>query len=358
MIKKYYWFYVPFLLAWTVLPSCNGDDQVIDETPKEITEYNNEGFFIINQGPFTTGNSSISFYHRGYGLAAHNIFSEANNGELPGKGIQSMKIINGLLYIVSGYSNKIIIVNPSNMVKEGEITGFQLPKDIVQINPNKAYVSQWGNDEVSGSIQIIDLNSNTIIDSIETRPGPEEMVKIGINLYVANSGGANLDSVLTKINVLNDEILTTINVGLAPSYLEVDKDLNLWVMTRGAIIDPSDPTVNIKGRLAKVNNDEVTLSLLIKPASNGLTINRTQDILYYVQNGWVYEHPIVNTSISLIPYIERSFYGLEIDPISNNLIGMDAKDFNLDGALFIYDDDKTLLDTVEVGIAPIGGIFQ
>ena len=328
------------------------------EIPPEITEYNEEGFFILNEGSLGTGQGSVSFYHREYAIAANNIFKEANGGAVAGSGIHSMNIINGKAYFVAKNSNTIIIVNPLDMTGLGEITGFELPKNIIQVDPDRAYVSQWGQDGTYGSIKIVDLNSNTIVDSIPTRRGPEEMIKIGNNVFVANTGGIFIDSVLTKISVLSDEILKTIDVGLVPTYLEVDKDLNIWTLTRGLINDPGDPTVNIKGRLTKIENDEVVLSLPIKPASNSLTINNTRNKLYFVQNGWVYEHLITSTAISLVPYIEKSFYGLEIDPKTGNLIGMDAGNLEESGELYIYDSERTPLDTVEVGVAPVGAFFQ
>lgn len=358
VFKSKYWIFSSLLLALFLFSDCGKDDESPVDPVVEITEYNDEGFFILNEGPGSTDIGSISYYHRNYGVAVNNIFQEANNGNIVGSGLQHMTIIENKAYIVAQNSNKVVIANPTDMTKLGEITGFQNPKYIAQVGPGKAYVSQWGADGTQGSIQIVDLNTNTITGSIQTRQGPQEMLRIGNNIYVAISGGVNSDSILTKINVLSNEILKTIEVGTVPTYLEVDKDLNLWVLTRGLIINPGDPTQNIRGNLVKIEDDEVTLSLTVKPAASGLTMNRTKDRLYFVQNGWVYEHPITSTSIALIPFIEQYFYGLDVDPKNGNFIGTDAKDLVRNGEIFIFDSDRIPLDTVEVGTTPGRAVFQ
>lgn len=351
LFKKNFWLVFPLTLAVFTFSACPGDDGSM-EPPKEITTYDDEGFFILNSGIEGTGNGSISFYHRACELVANNIFQEANNGEIVGNGLLHMNIIDGKAYIVARNSNKIVIANPVDMKKEGEITGFQQPNYIISVGNGKAYVSQSGAGGDTGSIQIVDLSTKTITDNIPTRGGPEEMIKIGTNVYVANSGGNIPDSIITKISTNSNEILKTIEVGLTPTYLEVDKDLNLWVLTRGLINNPNNPTENIKGKLVKVEDDEVVLSLNVKPAANSLTINRTRDNVYFVQNGWVYEHGIYDSSIALIPFIERYYFGLEVDKKTGDFIGLDAKDLVRNGELIVIDADRTPIDTVEVGITP------
>ncbi len=357
-LNRKYWILFSLVIITVLLSNCGKDDEGTEEPPIEITEYNDDGFFILNEGPGSVDIGSISFYHRGHGIAVNNIFQEANSGEIVGNGLQHMTIIENKAYIVAQNSNKVVIANPSDMKKLGEITGFQNPKYITQVGPGRAYVSQWGADGTQGSIQIVDLNTNTITGSIETRQGPQEMLRIGNSLYVTISGGVNADSIVTKINVLSDEVQKIIDVGIVPTYLEVDKDLNLWVLTRGLILNPGNPAENIKGKLVKIVDDVVELSLQVRPSASGLTMNRTKDKVYFVQNGWTYEHPIYNTSISLVPFIERFFYSLDVDPMTDNFIGTDAKDLIQKGEVFIIDPDKTPLDTVVVGSTPGRAVFQ
>ena len=101
-----------------------------------------------------------------------------------------------------------------------------------------------------------------------------------------------------------------------------------------------------------------SLGCQVRPSANSLTTNRTKDKLYFVQNGWVYEHPITSTSISLVPFIERFYYGLEVDPQTDNFIGLDAKDLSQPGDLVLIGTDRVALDTVVVGSSPGRAVFN
>lgn len=336
------------------------DDELVDDDmlpPVEIDSYDDQGFFIINRGFEGVGSGSIDYYHRPENVLVNDIYEKANDGSFAGLGLQCMEIIDGKGYIVATGSDKIIVVNPVDMNKLGEINGFTQPRYITAVGDDRAYVSQWGQEGRYGSIQIVDLVSNIILDSIATRKGPEEMIRIGNDIFVTNTGGVFVDSVITKINTLTDEVQKTIEVGLRPTYLEVDKDLNLWVLTRGLVVDPANPEVNIRGRLARIENDEVMLSLPVKPSASNLTINKLKDKIYFSQTGWVYEHPITATSISLVPFIEQDFFTLEVDPQTDNFIGLDGKDLEGKGTLFILDQEKELIFTDTIGISSIDILF-
>lgn len=355
LIKDHFWV-VLFLLFGSLFWSACPDDDMEEMPPPEIEEYDEDGFFIINSGG-ESANGSISYYHRGFGIAKNKIFQDANGGENLGVEVNAMELINDKLYIVASGSNKIIIANPIDMTKFGEITGFENPRNIVAVSPDKAYVSQWGYNNSYGSIKIIDLLSNSITDSIPTRLGPEAMLKLGNSVYVTNTGGDLIDSVLTKISTISDEVLRVLNVGKTPAYIEADKNLDLWILSRGVILNPNSPESNIPGQLVKVVNDEVNLSIPVRPASGPLTINRTRDKLYFVQNGWVYEHAIEESALALFPFIERFFSAFAVDPLNGNFMGTNPQDFIDPGELFLFDGEKTPLDTVEIGKGPIDFTF-
>lgn len=335
-------------LTWTACP----DDDETDIPIPEIESYDDNGFFILNDGG-ESANGSISFYHRDYKLVKNKIYQEANGMENLGTKVNDIQLINGKAYLVATGSNKVVIADPNTMVKIGEITGFRQPRKIIEVTPDKAYVSQWGYNADYGSIKVVDLNGNSIVDSIPTRLGPEEMLKLGNSVYVTNTGGDLIDSVLTKINISSDEVLRTINVGKTPTYIEADKNLNLWVLTRGVIINPNSPESNIPGELVRLTSDEVNLRITTRPAAGPLSINRTRDKLYFVQNGWVYEHAIEDTELALFPFIERFFSAFAIDPLNGNYMGTNPQDFINAGEMYLYDLEKNPLDTVEIGKGPI-----
>ena len=152
--KKLFFFLVSGTLFF--LSSCKKDTVEPNENPT----YEN-GAFIINEGPFQNGSGTLSFYSRQSGEISNDIYQNANEKVQLGNIVHSMTIHNDLAYIVVNNSNKIIIANAKNLENVGEITGFELPRYFLPIDDNKAFVSQWGADGVTGSIKVIDLQTNT-----------------------------------------------------------------------------------------------------------------------------------------------------------------------------------------------------
>lgn len=358
-LKKTFFYLMLLIGAAFLLPACGGDDTtVMDDTNPTPSDDFSEGVYVINEGPFQTGTGTVTFYDREAKEATSKIYQDANDGEELGNIVQSVTVIADRAYIVVNNSNKIVIANPTTFEKIGEITGLEQPRFITKVSDSKAFISQWGSDGITGSIKVLDIVTNTITNTITTRPGPERMVTAGNFAYVANSGGFVIDSVISKIDITSEEVLTTIQVGLAPRHIVQDKDLNMWVLTGGQIVDFTNPDLNRPGRLAKVVLDQSVLSIETKTGASNLTINPTKDVMYFTMDGWVYEHPISSTSISLVPFIERFFQGLAVDPTTGNIFGADPLNFQQDGEVVIYDASGTQIDQFPAGIIPSNFWFQ
>jgi YVTN family beta-propeller protein len=94
-------------------------------------------------------------------------------------------------------------------------------------------------------------------DSIKVGFGPENMVKLGNYIYVANSGGWGLDSTLSIIDTGYDRVAGTLTVGDIPSDLVLDGDSNLWIYCKGYALYNSNPPYDLisetASRLVKIN---------------------------------------------------------------------------------------------------------
>ena len=330
------------------LSSCKDDDPV---TPIENPIYE-DGVFIVNEGPFQNGSGSISFYSRKNGEITNNIYQNANNGVQLGNIVQSMTIHNGLAYIVVNNANKIIIADGRNFEKVGEITGLELPRNFLPVSDEKAFVSQWGAGGVTGSLKVIDLTNNTVSNVIDTRPGPESMIKSGDFVYVTNSGGFTADSVISKIDIASEAIVKTIEVGQGPDYIVSDRNGDLWILGHGNYISGAN------GSLSKVSNDNLEVNMEIGLGLADLTINNDGDELFYITNGLTFSHIITETTLDPTPFISRYFYGLGVDPQTDEIMALDAKDFSQDGLMIIYDNDGIALDSSSVGVVPGGLWFE
>ena len=184
------------------------------------------GYFVTNEGNFATGNGSITFISDD-GSVTNNVY-ESTNGVPLGDVVQSMSIIGESTYIVVNNSNKIVVGSKDSMIHITEISISQ-PRNISQVSENKAYVTSWGNN----SIEVIDLTTNTVTNSIPCGIGPESITVNNGLAYVTNVGGWGLDNTVTVIDIASDNVVTTINVGDKANSAQVDANGDIWVLCGG-----------------------------------------------------------------------------------------------------------------------------
>jgi len=93
-----------------------------DENPKPTGEYT-DGIFITNEGNFSAGNGSVSFYSNKKDSVYNNIFSLINDRPL-GSVVQSLTVFDDNAYIVVNASNKIEVVESVSFKEKVTITGL------------------------------------------------------------------------------------------------------------------------------------------------------------------------------------------------------------------------------------------
>ncbi|MFK7807771.1 MAG: YncE family protein [Saprospiraceae bacterium] len=326
--------------------SCGANDN--DDEADTINTFQN-GLFIVNQGISNGTDGTISFYDKDREEVANDIFASKN--ELPLNGIlSSMTTVGNRAYIVGNSSGSLTLVESESMEKVTEVSGFDLPRFMLPLNNSKAYVSQWGSNGSSGSIQVFNLDNNTITGEINTPGGAERMLKRGNHVYVTHTGGFFLDSVITKIDITTDQIVYTIPVGISPQSLQLDAEGALWVLAKGLeTFSDSKP-----GTLAKIVNDEVVLSITVPLGSRDLVIDNSKTTLYYINglNQKVYTHKIDQNALSLAPFSDTPVTALSFDPQNNLVIGMDSKNFQVEGQLLFFNQMGDLTSEFEVGVVP------
>ncbi len=326
-----------------------------------VKGYYPDGAFIINEGPYGTGVGTISHFDKITKVTTNNIF-EKENGFSLGNIVQSMYIHNGKAYIVVNNANKIEVAKDTTFKSLTTVSGLNQPRYFLPVSSNKAYITEWGADGLTGAIKVFDLNSNTITSSIATGKGAENMLKVGDYVYVTCKGGLGNDEVINVIDIVTNSVVKTITVGANPANIVQDVNGKIWVLCSGKY--KSDYSELEKtGSLIKIdpvtNTIELTLAFTSKfsqPA--GLSINKAKDKLFYNYDGKVYSHEISANSLSATGVINRSFYGLGIDPGSDIIYGADAGNFSSSGKVIRYQSNGTVIDSMNVGIIPNGFFFK
>jgi len=346
------------LFAVVVMQSCSDDDN--PDKPGE------DGFFIVNEGGFGNGNTSISFYDRETDVVTNDVFAQAN-GRALGDQAQSMTIFEDKGYIVVQGSGKIEVIDEDAFTSIATITdGIENPRYFLGVSSSKGYVSDWGADGLTGTIKVIDLNTHKVLKSISTGKGPNRMIKLGNDVYVANSGGYGKDNTVQVINATTDAVSSTLIVGDNPNSLQLDSDGNIWVSSSGAVAYNSDFSINVanstKGSISKISSGSESLRIevagVVYGGARNLEISSDGEKIYYLFDGTIYS---MNTASSTLPssaFASGYFYGLAVDPYNGNIIGMAAPSFSSSGTIEVMDAAGNRLNTYTVGIAPNGAAFD
>ena len=335
--------------------SCDSDT----EQPKGTYE---RGVFVVNEGNLLKGNGAISFLNTSANTAEPDIFKAVNNRPL-GDNVQSMFIQNEKAYVVVNNSNKIEVADANTFNWLATIENLKLPRYMTVAN-NKGYVTETISYVVAnGQVSVIDLNANTVIKAIPVGTQPEQIVTFNNKVYVTNSG-ANTVSV---INTSTDAVEATITVGDSPNSLTVDTNGKLWVLCGGNTVYTSypafDENASTAGSLVRINPNNNAVEATFTFATKGslledLTTNKDKNKLLYSYAGKVYQFDISATSLPGAALINRSFYGIGVEPGTGFIYGADAGSFMAKGKAIRYNANGIAIDSFATAVGPNGFVFK
>ena len=345
MRKIIFLFIVPLMISCSkekLGPQCISCNT--EETATQTTDV-----LIVNEGTFNWNNASISLYQPSHKNVLQNIFSQANSSIPLGDVAQSITQLNNKAYIVVNNSNKIEVVDIQSFKTTTTITGFTSPRYFLPINTDKAYVT----DLYSNSIQIVDLNNNTITGSISTNGWTEELLLHNDSVYVCDMTNENL----LVIDPSNHTLIDSVKLGENPNSIVLDQNNKIWVLCSGGI----NSTL---AKLIKFNPQNRTIEATfifpnISDSPGNLKINTTGDYLYFL-NSDVFKMNINETTLPSTPFISNNnntFYGLGIAPLNDEIYVSDAIDYVQNGVIFRYSSTGSLIDEFNCGIIPGSFLF-
>ncbi|MEN8226219.1 MAG: DUF5074 domain-containing protein [Bacteroidota bacterium] len=348
MIKQFYILSVILLAGIVILNSCRKEE----DTPPAVKPDNR--IFIINEGPFQGGSGSLSIYYRDTEEAEHHVFETVNGFPL-GNIAQSVSVHNDKVYIVVNNAGKIEIAAKDDLVSTGSVEGLNLPRYFLGVDEHKGYVSSWDN-----KVYVIDLNTNAVTGSIPTATGPEQMLKVGEEVWVLNQGGFSYDSTITIINSLTDEVTKTLVVGDKPSGIVEDKNGLLWVICSGNGWNGFPGPDDTKAKLISIDPDDhaIISTLEFPDAANHpgkLVIDQNGETIFYNYPGGLYSQDVSKQTLELEPVIatQTMYYGLGFDPVSELIFVTDPLDYVQNGKVYMIDPvTKELVKSFDAGVIP------
>jgi YVTN family beta-propeller protein len=347
----------------TVITGCKKDDEPIYVPAGPFAN----GAFISNEGTFGQANASVSFYDFTGDSIRNSIYTLENNRPL-GQVLQSMYTVNGKVYMMMNLSDTVAIAYADDFKNAGYITGLNSPRYMTSYS-NKGYVTQWGEWGEKGIVKVVDLNTNTILRSIEVGTGPEQAIVANGSILVCNGGAYDVDSTISVINPGNDKVVQTIEVGHNPKELVIDKNNDIWVLCYGYI--KYDGSFNIiletPSKLVKLSGQsfqkigEYLISATQHPQH--LDISKDKGTIYY-GGGYgyagIYAMDIASTTTPATPLVDgtKYFYGFNVNPWNGEIYTLDATDYISPGILRRYTPQGVLIREYSVGIAPNGALFK
>ncbi len=349
-------------IALSIFLSACSDDDMNPEVPVAAQD----GYFIVNEGLYGGANTSLSYYDRAKDSVINNVFYAANRLPL-GDQTQSMSVFDSLGFILVQNSAKIEVIRRKDFTSVATITaaeGIVSPRYFLGINKDKAYVSDWGADGKTGTVKVLDLNTYKITKDIPVGEGANKLMMVDDQVYVANQGGYGHDSTVMVINPQTDAVVDTIVVGDNPASLIIDANGNVWVAGDGKTTYNSDYSVDesasTPGFIAKVIDRKVEIKLNMQKISSGpgnIAISNDGSTLYFTYADELYKMNVSDQTMPAMPFINKSFYGLGIDPATGDILAGEAPNYSDNGTFYRYDATGNLIKSYPVGIAPNGFAF-
>lgn len=339
-------FIIVFLIA-VIFYSCEKDPSSSKLDDHEIRL---QGAFILNEGNFGGSNGSLSFYSMENRQVQNNIFEKVNGRKL-GDVVQSMAIIDTIGFIVVNNSNKIEVISTHSWksLTTIDLPAGSSPRHFIPGRNGKGYVTNL----YTNSVSVINLSTYAVEKSITVGANPEGIALVEGFVYVANSGFGTGNTV-SVINLSTDQEVGTVKVGDNPGFLEVDSDGQIHVLCTGQWGDwnnPDDPGTD--GGIFVINpgNHQVTDSLKIAGHPSKLC-QGDHEIGYFLNGSGVVSYSTKTNTVLNNNLISGSYYGLNVDPESEQIFVLDAKDFQQNGELKIFDLNGQLKESHSVGIIP------
>jgi hypothetical protein len=317
----------------------------------KITGHYSHGLFIVNEGPFTDGTGTITYFNHENDSVEQDIFDAVNNRPL-GNIVQSISFYNGKAYIIVNNAAKTEVVDAESFKSEATITGMTLPRYFCSVSETKAYISDW-----AGVVNIVDLSTNTVAGTIPAGTGPERMLKSGKYVFVLNAGGFTLDSTITILDHSTDRVVKTMKVFDRPTGIVEDASGKIWVMCSGKGFTGWPAADDTKGHLISIDPTNLSIEADYEFQDSSkhpekLVIKGST--LYFLYDNGIFRFSTLLGGAAPVKVASHSnLYNLAYDYDKDYLLASDPVDFMNNGWVVRFRaDNGEVVDSIPTGIIP------
>jgi len=337
------------LLGATLLASCDPSTEI---TPVPTTS----SVYILSEGQFQAGDGAVSAFDKTTKALSVDAFAAANGGTMLGDVVQDMGVVGTRGYICVNASNKVEVVSLPDFKRVKTIANIRQPRYFAATSATRGYVTSWRGpytNYAAGKVMVLDLTTNTVIDSITVGRCPEQLTVLNNLLYVPNS----YDNTVSVIDASTNKVTATVTVTTGPRTVVADQANSLWVLCS----QPYGATSTPPAALVRFAPGSTTAQLTLPFASSGaaqLRISPSKTLLYYSYNGAEYQLSTTATALPTTPFIRRSFSGFGIDPRDNTIYAAVSTGYTTNGRFIRYPAaGGAAIDSFTVKVGPNGFAF-
>ena len=339
-----------FLITVT-LAGCVQDPSSVIVTPPTPSA---KGVYILNEGIFGQGNSTLSYYDLDSSRIFNDVFFAANHRQLGDVG-NSISIRGALAYIVVNNSDKIEIINVATNLSVGTINvgAGRSPRRMAFLNDSVAFVSNL----YDNSILKLDLVRNQTSTRIPVGANPEGIAIASGKLFVANSGLGS-GKTLSVIDLGSLTVRNTLTIGDNPAAVQVTPQGAVYALCAGSYGDFNDPHDDTPAKIFAIDpvSERITDSLVI--GGHAFTMDIGPDGKGYIPatNGVISVSTRTNSVIG--QFLPGVFYSVGVEEVSGDVYLSDPKTYTQPGTVFIYTKDGQERKHFDAGVIPGSFAFK
>ncbi len=325
-----------------------------DEDNPFIPVTTTQGVLVLYEGNGTVGSSDYSLINPSNDVVTPAVYQNSNSGAVLNTVSDGM-ILNGQeLFITSqGTYNQ-----PGSIFKINSTTNQLIARDsIFGRNPYSLVIANnniYVTNTVSDFVNVVDMNFNTIIDSLSVGPAPADIIFSSGNIFVSKQSYTfenslaiiNSGNQVSKIFLLGAPVSIALNSGKLYVSTYSYKKLFAVDASTAQVVDSVDMPIT-----------QPATGYIVSGSGSTLYVLGTDTTFQYNLGKSIYKVDLVTKTIDNSFTVNFSgtddIYGIDYDAVENKIYVANSKGGAVNGEVRVYNTSGALLKTY----SNIGGKF-
>lgn len=327
------------------------------QPPEIIGEYKT-GVLVLNEGLYEQNNASITFFDGS--TTTQQVFKSVNDRGLGDTANDFVTLSTGdknYIIVAVDISSQIEVLDRYTLESVIQFPMFEginarEPRRVV-VRGAKAYVCNF-----DGTVAVVDLNNLSVESLISVGANPDGMAIVDDQLYVSNSGGLNFpvyDSTISVIDLASNSVVETINTRINSTQMVVDNQQEIYLVSNGNYDD-------IAPALVRINTSTNSVESIFNKQVSSMQI--VGDWLYFY-NGATKSIERFHTISEIFEGEEiidlsefETFHGMVINHAKSEIYCIDANNYVASSTVNVYNFSGALLRSFTAGLNATDLIFN